>query len=115
MPGQFRLTDPFDPCAIKRLRLTRHQTACEKSQVNTPVRIVMADFLKQAPDHDFNSQFLTKLTDQAPLEAFARFTFASGKFPQPALVRIGVALGDKQLAIAKDERSGNLNTFTIDD
>ena len=64
---------------------------------------------KQAANQHGHSEFLLQFPNQTLLEALARFAFAAGKFPQPAQVGIGVALGDKKLAGAKEKTGADLD------
>ena len=42
-------------------------------------------------------------------KGLVRLAFAARELPQPAQVRIGVALGDEQLAVAEDQGGGDIN------
>ena len=46
--------------------------------------------------------------DQARLERLVWLAFAAGELPQPAQVRIGVALGDEQFAVTEDQSGGDI-------
>ena len=60
-------------------------------------------------DVNFNSKFLLQFAMKAVLKALSRFAFAAGKFPQAAEMRSGGALGNEELAGAKDETGGHFD------
>jgi hypothetical protein len=90
------------------LRFAAQQPADEKFQVNGFLRVGVGDGFKQFADGDFHAEFLADFADQALLEGFVRFAFAAGKFPQPAEMRFGVALGDEQFAAAENQGGGDV-------
>jgi len=75
----------------------------------------MRNFLEQFAHGNLHAQFLADFADEALFGCFAGLTFAAGKFPKPAQVRAMVALGDKQFAVAEDERGADFDGFTIHD
>lgn len=74
----------------------------------------MSDGIEKSPDRDFHPQFLPQLADETFLKSFSRLTFAAGEFPQTAQVRIGVALGDEELAGPEDEAGADFDGATLD-
>ena len=58
---------------------------------------------------NFQAKFFADFPDKTLLEGFIRLAFAAGKFPKSAEVRIRVALGDEQFAVAEDERGADFN------
>ena len=91
------------------MRLAVQQAADKKFQVDGFLRIGVGDGLKEFADGDFHAEFLADFADEALLEGFARLAFAAGKFPQPAEMRLGVAPGDEQFAVAENEGGGNFD------
>ena len=110
--GQFVMIDPFYCGAIERLGFALGQPAEEEIQQHRPLGVSVRDGLKQCSDNDFDAEFFPQFTDKALLEGFARFAFATGKFPQAAQMRIGVALRDEQLAGTEDQARADLNRGT---
>ena len=90
------------------------QPADEKFQVDGLFRVGVGDLFKQFADGDLDAQFLAQFADQALLEGFVRLAFAAGKFPKPAQMRIRVALGDEQFAVAENQRGGNVDALGFD-
>ena len=68
----------------------------------------MREFLDEFADADFHAEFLAQFPGEALLGGFARLAFAAGKFPQPAEVRVRVALGDEEFAGTEDEAGADL-------
>jgi len=81
----------------------RSKPADEKFQVNGFLRISVSDGFKKFADGDFHAEFLADFTHQALLEGFVRFALATGKFPQAAEMRIGMAPGYEQFAAAENQ------------
>ena len=69
----------------------------------------MGDEVQQFAHFDLNPQFLPQLPAQTLLKGFARLAFATGKLPQTAEMLLWPALGDEQVAIARDEAGGHFN------
>jgi len=63
----------------------------------------------------FDAQFFAKFPNQTFLERLAGFTFATGKFPQAAEMRVGVALGDEKFSVAEDETGADFDQLPIAD
>ena len=83
--------------------------AAEKFQAHALLRVVVLDGFEEFADHDFDAEFLAQFADERDFKGFARFHFAAGKFPQPAEVRVCVALGDKELARAEDKSGADVD------
>ena len=49
--------------------------------------------------------------DQARFKGLVRLAFAAGELPQPAQVRVGMALGDEQFALAEDQGGGDIDDW----
>src|SRR5208283_1048666 len=104
---QFRRADPLECRAAEQLRFSTFQPADKKFQVNGFLRISVGDGFKKFADGDLHAKLLADFTDQALLEGFAGFALAAGKFPQPAEMRPGAALGDEQFAVTKNQGGGD--------
>jgi hypothetical protein len=65
-------------------------------------------FNAQADVH-FDAQFLAQFADEACLESFVRFSFASRELPESAQVHIIEAAGDQQFAIAENQPGSNID------
>ena len=113
MHGQPGVAGPLHRRAVQRLRLAGNDFADEEFQVDGFFRVVVGDFREQPADGDCHAQLLTDFADEALLKGFARLALAAGKFPQPAQMRTGVALGDQELAVAEDERGADLMQFSV--
>ncbi len=61
----------------------------------------------------FNAQFLLEFALERLLEGFAGFEFAARKFPQPAQVRLRVALGNEEFALVEYQSGGNIDGFGV--
>ena len=94
MVVQFRFAHPFDRRATERLGFATYQPANEKFQVDRLFRVSVCDFFEKFANGRFHAEFLAQFANQASLESLVRFAFAAGKFPKPAQMRPGVALGD---------------------
>ncbi len=104
---QFRRADPLERRAAEQPRFAAFQPADKKLQVNGFLRVGVGDGFKKFADGDLHAEFLADFARQALLEGFARFALATGEFPQPAEMGIGVAPGDEQFAAAKNQGGGN--------
>ena len=109
MSGQSGFANPLHGRTVERLRFARQKFADEKFQVDGFFRIVVENFLEQFADGNLHAQLLADLADEAFLKRFARLALAAGEFPQSAQVRLGMALGDEELAVAEDERGADFN------
>ena len=58
---------------------------------------------------NFDSQFFAQFPGQAGFKGFVGLALATGEFPQSAQVRIGVALGDQQLAVSENQAGGDVD------
>ena len=61
---------------------------------------------------NLDAQFFLQLAAQAFLKAFLRLPFATGEFPKTAQMSVGMALGDEELAVAKNQASSDLDGGT---
>ena len=112
MRVELRLINQLHRRAIQRLRFAGNQFADEKFQVDGFLWVVVADFLEEFADGNFHAEFLADFADEALLEGLARLAFAAGKFPQPAEMRLRVALRDEQFAAVEDERGADCDDVT---
>ena len=71
--------------------------------------IGVGNFFKQSADLNFDAEFFAKFAHKAFLESLVWFAFAAGKFPKAAEMRVRMAPGDEQFAVAEDERGADFN------
>lgn len=102
---------PFDRSTIECLWFALRQLTEEKFQQDGALGIGVRDGVEQFTNDDFHAEFLAQLAPETLLEGFTGLAFAAGKFPQPPEMRGGVALGDEQLAGAKDEARADFDDF----
>jgi len=100
---------PFQGRAIQRLRLVSNPAAGKETQVYRLLRIGMGEAFDETADGNLDAQFLHQLAGQAGFKCLIGLAFSARKFPEPPLVRGGVAPRDKELALAKDQTGGDLN------
>jgi hypothetical protein len=101
--------DPFHGGAIERSRFATDEAAHEKFQMHGLLGVGVGEFCHQRADRNFYAEFFTEFANEALIGSLAGFAFAAGEFPQTTEVRVGVALGDEQFAVVKQERGGNFN------
>jgi hypothetical protein len=92
---------PFESRTPEWLRLMLLPSAAIKSQVNGLLRVGVGQTLHQLAHGHLDAQLLAQFTRQAGFKGLVRLAFAAGKLPQPAQMRIGVALRDEQFASRK--------------
>jgi hypothetical protein len=94
---------------VNRLRLVRQPAATVKAQMDGLLGIGVRDGFDEFKHLNLATKFLAQFAAEALLEGFARFTFATRKFPEPAEVRIRVALGDEQFAVSEDQAGSHFD------
>jgi len=107
--SQFNFSHPLHRSAIQRLWFARPKLADEKFQQDAFFGIGVGNFFKQIADSNLDAQFLSNLADEALFKSFARLALATGKLPQPALMRVWVALRYQQRAAAKNQCGTDFN------
>ena len=69
----------------------------------------MGQALDQLAHGHLDAQLLAQFARQAGFKGLVRLAFAAGELPQPAQVRVGMALGDEQFAVAEDQGGGDID------
>jgi len=80
-----------------------------ESQADHAIGILVSYFLNEFSDLDIDSEFFGQFAPQTLLKSLRRLTFAAREFPQPAHMRLFVALGDEQFSGPEDQAGGNLH------
>ena len=93
---------PFESGAIEGLGFVLFPGAAEEFQMDSFFWVLVGDTIQHFADSDFDAEFFAKLACQTLVEGFARLPLAAWKFPESTEMSRGVALGDKELAVAKD-------------
>ena len=94
---------------MQRTRLVLQPLTEKEFQENRFLRIVVPERFNKFTDADFNAQFLPQFAPQAFLKALGWLAFATGKFPETAAVSAGKPLGDKKLAVPKNQTRRDFN------
>ena len=87
--------DPLEGRTTERLGLIRLPVAPEKIQAHSFLWIIVLHSFDQLADRNFDAKFFTQFANETGLEALVALTFAAGKFPKSAQVRISMALSDE--------------------
>ena len=91
------------------MRFARWQEAEKEFQQHRAFGISVRDGIEQLADNDIHTEFFAKFAGETLLKGFSCLAFASGKFPQPAEMRIRMALCDEEFAGAEDEAGADFN------
>jgi hypothetical protein len=78
------------------------RAAAEKFQEHRFLGVSVGEGFDRFVNFYFDAQFLAQFAGKTLFEGFIRLAFAAGKFPKTTLMRLGVALGEKEFAVAKD-------------
>jgi len=73
------------------------------------LRIGVGQLLEHLADFNLNPKLLVQFASETLLEGFSGFTLAAGKFPEPAKVRVGMALSDEEFAGTEDQAGTDFN------
>jgi hypothetical protein len=106
---QLRGSDPGQGRALEGARLARPQAAKKEFEVDCLFGIGMGQALQTMAHLDFDAQFFSQFTGQALGEGFLRAALSAGEFPQPAQVRVRVALSNEESALAEEQAGGHLD------
>jgi hypothetical protein len=101
--------DPRHGAAMNRSRFSAENRASEKFQVHRFFGVVMGDGVDEVADLDLEAEFLVQFAAKTFLETLARISFAAGKFPKAAQVRLRQSLGDEEFSLPKNQTGGNFN------
>lgn len=69
----------------------------------------MGDLIGLGTNGNFDAEFLAQLANETAFEGFPGLDFAPRKFPKPAQVIARTPLGDKELALVKNEACGDVD------
>ena len=84
-------------------------TAVEEPEVNGFFGVMMNETFDRSEDVDLDIQFFEQLAMEALFKCFMRLPFSAWKFPEPAQVRLWVALSDEQLTVAEHHACRDVN------
>ena len=79
--------------------------------MNRALWVGVNNVLENLADGNFHSQFLPQFAHEALFKCLTRLAFTAGKFPHPAQMRIRVASGDQEFAIAENETGSDFDWF----